>query len=599
MSRDPLHPRPQLRRASWELLDGPWDFAADPDATRSHPRAVEFDQSIVVPFAPETAASGLALTGYLRRCWYRRAVPIAPAAAGERIHLHFGAVDRVATVWIDGQRAGAHTGGYTPFTVDLTDLIAGRDGPVEIIVQADDAPRTMGIPRGKQDWWPEPHVIWYPRTTGIWQSVWLERVPATRIAALRWDGDPATMTVSLEAIVTGDPRPGDRLRVSLAAGGRALVDDEITITDVVDGRASVRRRFSVGVPGVDDPYALTWRPRQPTLIDAMVTFRRASRGDADGGDADGADDVVESYTALRTIEIVDGHVHLNGRAIKLRMALDQGYWPDSGLTAPSVEALRRDVELIRELGLHGVRKHQKVEDPRWLACCDELGVLVWEELPSAFSFDVATAADLTREWIEVVERDRNHPCIIAWVPVNESWGVPLASRSDQQRALITSLTELTRVLDPTRLVSANDGWETVGGDIVGIHDYDQDPTRIAERYATDDAVDQLFAAGGPAGRPLTADGSSRDGRAVLLTEFGGATVADDADGLFGYGNIPDADAFVTRVGALCAAVLTSEALSGYCWTQLTDTYQEANGLLHMDRTPKAPIGQLQAAIQGR
>lgn len=592
MSRDPNHPRPHLQRQTWELLDGGWDFAADVSAAHTHPATVKFDETITVPFAPETAASGIAFDGFLRRCWYRRFVAIAPPDGAERVWIRFGAVDRTATIWINGHRAGEHTGGYTPFSVDITDLLGPADEAgecvVEVIVQADDEPRNVAIPRGKQDWWPVPHVIWYPRTTGIWQSVWLERVPPVRVDSLAWEGDPRTLTVRLDARITGNVQVGDRVRVTLRYGDRVLVDDQSTLAEVVDGVATIRRDYGVGVQGVDDAYLLIWRPHHPALIEATV--------EVDG--AHGHDEVV-SYTAIRSVGVEHGRFVLNGQPYQLRLALDQGYWPDSGMTAPSLDALRRDVELVRELGLNGVRKHQKVEDPRWLALCDELGVLVWEELPSPYAFSARTVAAMAREWTEVIERDRNHPCIVAWVPVNESWGVPLATTDPQQAAVIAALGALTKALDGTRPVSGNDGWETLGGDIVGIHDYDQDAERVRQRYATTQAVDGLFAGFGPGGRALTTDGSTANGRAVIVSEFGGVTLADSAEGLFGYGNITNADDFVTRYRDLCGAILTSEVLSGYCWTQLTDTYQEANGLLRMDRTPKAPLAALHAASHGR
>ena len=586
MARDPQHPRPQRQRAAWGLLDGPWAFALDPDAEVTAPGDVEFDRTLTVPFAPETPASGIAFDGFLRRCWYRRTIDVIPGP-GERLVVHFQAVDREARVWANGHEVGHHVGGYTPFSVDVTDVRA-PDGTVELVVRADDDPRTTTIPRGKQDWWPEPHLIWYPRTTGVWQSVWWELVPAAHVEALRWTGDPATMSVALEATVAGAVAAGDTLRVVLRAGERVLVDDSVAVTDVVDGRAHLRRTFGLGVAGVDDPFTLIWRPSHPALIEAEVTLAGAA-----------ASDTVASYTALRSIGVAHGRIVLNGQPVDLRLALDQGYWPDSGLTAPSVEALRRDVELVRELGLNGVRKHQKIEDPRWLAACDELGVLVWEELPSAYPFSADTAAALTREWLDVIERDRDHPCIIAWVPVNESWGVPGVARDPQQRALVEGLAALTRALDPTRLVSANDGWETTGGDLVGIHDYDQDADRLRARYASAAALADVFDGFGPARRVVTIDGEGAAGRALVLSEMGGSTLADDPGDLFGYGNLTDVEAYLDRVGGLCAAVLASPVLSGYCWTQLTDTYQEANGLLRMDRTPKADLAELRRALRGR
>jgi hypothetical protein len=213
-------------------------------------------------------------------------------------------------------------------------------------------------------------------------------------------------------------------------------------------------------------------------------------------------------------------------------------------------------------------------------------------------FDESTVASLAHEWTEVIERDRNHPCIVAWVPVNESWGVPDAVRRPQQRAAIRALAELTRALDPTRPVSANDGWETTGGDIVGIHDYEQDGGRLGARYASEEALRAVFDGRGPAGRPLVLDGSGRDGRAVVVSEFGGSTLAETRPDLFTYGNVDDQEAWLARIAELCRALLASPVLSGYCWTQLTDTYQEANGLVRMDRTPKVALDRLARALRG-
>ena len=587
--RDPRHPRPQLRREPWELLDGEWDFALDPDATIAHPRHVEFTHIIEVPFAPETEASGIGCEGFLRRCWYRRRINVEPGWLERgQILVHFGAVDREAWVWADGALVGRHVGGYTPFSVDVTEVARAADGePMELVVRADDQPRSLEIPRGKQDWWPAPHEIWYPRTTGIWQSVWLEHVPATSIVALRWTSDLPSLSVDLEAEIVGDVNGDDTLRVVLQRDGRLLVDDTITLVDCIDGRSTVRRRFDLSDAANGDPDQLVWRPEHPHLLDA--TLRYAGRHDRDE---------VSSYTAIRSVGVENGRFQLNGQPTPLRFALDQGYWPRTGQTAPDVDALRHDVEMIRQLGLNGVRKHQKVEDPRWLAFCDELGVLVWEELPSAQRFSPDAVASLTTEWIEIVTRDRNHPCIVAWVPANESWGVPDVSRDRQQRSLIDALASLTAALDPTRPVSANDGWETSGGEIVGVHDYTHDADVMSERYGSAEAVDALFAGPGPEGKVLTVDGRSRDGRAVVLSETGGTTFGALPTGAYVYGSFASEEAWLRGIRRLCRSILKSRTLSGYCWTQLTDTYQEANGLLRMDRSPKAPIEQLRAALLG-
>ncbi len=300
--------------------------------------------------------------------------------------------------------------------------------------------------------------------------MWLEYTPKTYIAELSWTTEIDGPSVSLSAEVRGNPQPGDVVRVRLFLGIRQLVDDEIAVCDVRDSVSQISRTFRLHLADCEDPPNLLWSPDRPTLIDATIDYVNKSETDT-----------VESYVGIRSIAVERGHIWLNGELLTLRMALDQGYWADSGLTAPDVAALRRDVELVKELGLNGVRKHQKVEDPRWLAFCDELGVLVWEELPSAHEFSHSAFVSLSNEWMRIISRDRSHPSIIAWVPVNESWGLPDLMHNDQHRAALRALASLTAALDPSRLISANDGWETWGGNVLGIHDYTQDAATLTSR----------------------------------------------------------------------------------------------------------------------
>ena len=585
--RDEQFPRPLLRRATWETLDGSWDFAVDPDGEWDHPSEVDFDARILVPFCPETALSGVRFTGDLRRCWYRRTwrVP-ADRRLEKRVILHFGAIDWAAWVWVNGEMVGSHEGGHTPFSFDISDALSETD-ELEIVVRADDFPRKKDLPRGKQDWTSKPHEIWYTRTTGIWQSVWLEYTPKTYIAELDWTSDITGPSVSLNAEIRGNPHPGDVMRVRLFLGTRQLIDDQITVMDLCDRSVRVVRTFNLRSAAGEDAASLLWSPDRPTLIEASIDYVSGSETD-----------VVESYVGIRSVAVERGHIWLNGELLTLRMALDQGYWPDSGLTAPNVAALRRDVELVKELGLNGVRKHQKIEDPRWLAFCDELGVLVWEELPSAHEFSSNMIVSLSTEWMRVISRDRSHPSIIAWVPVNESWGLPDLMHNRQHRAALRALTNLTRALDADRLISANDGWETWGGDVIGIHDYTQDAATLSSRYASAQSVSALFDALGPEIRTLTLDGFDSDARAIVLSEFGGIALAEDAPDAYAYGNAPSVEAWLEQVCNLCRAVLYSPVIRGYCWTQLTDTFQETNGLVRMDRTPKAPLKRLRAALVG-
>ncbi len=583
---DRTHPRPQLRRA-WRSLDGTWDFALDPEARWRAPADVSWDREIQVPFAPETEKSGVGDTGFFRACWYRRRVEVPEAAGGDRWVLHFGAVDYLATVWIDGAFAARHEGGYTPFHIDLS-TFARRAGGFEIVVRADDDPWDLAKPRGKQDWQREPHSIWYPRTSGIWQTVWLERVPESCIARLRWTPNLTRWELDLDVDVDArGPREDLRLSARLRVGDVVLADDNYLVVN-----QEVHRRIALSDPGIDDSRnGLLWRPSSPTLIDVELELRDASGAVLDR---------VASYTALREIGIQGDRVVLNGRPFPLRMVLDQGYWPESGLTAPDEAALKRDVELARAMGFNGVRKHQKVEDPRYLYWADRLGLLVWAEMPSAYRFTRRSVERLTRQWIDVVERDYSHPCVMAWVPMNESWGVPNLPDSAPERHYVEALYHLTHTLDPTRPVIGNDGWESVATDIIGIHDYDHLPERIGRRYQADHERPRLFSRERPGGRVLVLGGGDvHDHNPIVLSELGGIALASpSAESSWGYSRAPNAEELARRYEDLIGVVRSLELICGFCYTQFADTYQETNGLLHADRTPKFPIERMALANRG-
>jgi beta-galactosidase/beta-glucuronidase len=576
------HPRPLLHRESWLSLNGTWDFVIDADARWRTPREVRWNGTITVPFAPETEASGVGDTGFYRRCWYRRTVDIPPLGKNERLLLHFGAVDWAATVWVNGALAGCHEGGYTPFSLDLTDLLV--DGPQTIVLRADDDPADLAKPRGKQDWQLEPHSIWYPRTTGIWQTVWLERVPATWIGSVRWIPNLERWEIGFEAWVEGEPRERLWLSVKLWANGQLLADDTYKVV-----AGEVHRRIALSDPGIDDfRNELLWSPEKPTLIEAHLHLWAGREEQLD---------TVKSYTALRSIAVQGNRLVLNGRPYYLRLVLDQGYWPESGLTPPSEAALRRDVELVKAMGFNGVRKHQKIEDPRFLYWADRLGLLVWEEMPSAYRFTKRSIQRLTREWMEAVRRDLSHPCIIAWVPFNESWGVPNLPDNMAERNWVRALFHLTKTLDPTRPVIGNDGWENIATDIIGIHDYDSDPERILKRYQAEDVLPRLLKQERPGGRLLVLEEHVSDALPVMLTEFGGITESK-VKGTWGYSRAQNGEDLAERYRELLAAVNSLSLFSGFCYTQFTDTYQEANGLARADRSPKFSLEEMAAATRG-
>jgi beta-galactosidase/beta-glucuronidase len=563
-------------------LNGEWDFALDPEANWGKPSHVSWSGVIRVPFSPETPASGVGDTGFYRSCWYRRTIAAPLFAKGERLLLHFGAVDYAATVWINGARAKQHEGGYTPFTVDTTEYLEGSD-VLEIVVRAEDDPSDLAKPRGKQDWQLEPHSIWYPRTTGIWQTVWLERVPPNWIEEIRFTPNLERWEIGLEARVGGRRREGLWLAVKMRANDALLADDSYRVI-----AGEVQRRIALSDPGIDDfRNELLWSPSRPQLIDVEVQLW-AGRGELV--------DSVRSYTALRSITTQGDRILLNGRPYQLRMILDQGYWPETGMTAPGDEALRRDVELARAMGFNGVRKHQKIEDPRYLYWADVLGLAVWLEMPSAYRFTDRSIERVTREWMDAVKRDYSHPCILALVPFNESWGVPNLPDSQMERHWVRGLYSLTKTLDPTRPVVGNDGWESVTTDIIGIHDYDSKPESVARRYQTEETSPRLFKRERPGGRLLVLEGQTD--HPVVLSEFGGIALSRDTRSTWGYSRAATAGTFADRYCKLLEVVRSVPLFAGFCYTQFADTYQEANGLLYSDRTPKIPLEVIAEATRG-
>ncbi|BDC50483.1 hydrolase [Bryobacterales bacterium F-183] len=579
--RKEIHPRPLLQRPMWESLDGTWDFALDEVAAWQAPDDVQWNSTIEVPFAPECQASGVGNTGFFQACWYRRNVEVPQFASNQRMIVHFGAIDYRATVWVNGNLAATHEGGYTPVRADITRLVTPGE-IAEVVVRAEDDPKDLAKPRGKQEWQLEPHSIWYPRTTGIWQPVWYEVIHQTAIATLQWTPNVERWEIGFEARVEGPELAGLSIRLRLSARGVEIVRDEYNVAS-----REVHRRIALSDPGIDDyRNELLWSPSTPTLIQADIELV-ASNGEVL--------DRVQSYTALRSIAIQADRFVLNGRPTQLVMVLDQGYWPESGMTAPNVHALRRDVELAKAMGFNGVRKHQKVEDPRYLYWADVLGLMVWEEMPSAYRFTRDSIRRLTQQWEAVIERDRSHPCIVAWVPFNESWGVPDLPDSPSQRHFVQALYHLTRTLDPTRPVIGNDGWESVATDIIGIHDYDDNPNRLAARYAS--GGPRLFERERPGGRLLLI-GQSHGGQPIMLTEFGGIAFSDDLARSWGYTRSDTADDLAAHFQELLEAVRGCAIFAGFCYTQFADTYQEANGLLYADRRPKFPLERVALATRG-
>ena len=581
-NRDGRHPRPQLVRPAYRLLDGECGFAFDDGDVGLHEHwesagAEVFSRSIVLPFSPESPASGIGDSGFHRVVWYRIPVTRDHLAAagldvqGDRVLLHFGAVDRIADVWVDGVHVGRHEGGQTAFEFDVTRALATGDEHT-IVVRAEDDPVDAVAPRGKQDWHEQPHSIWYQRITGIWRSVWLEAVPALRISTVAWTPDVVRASVAAEIELSSRPARPVTVAITAALG------DEVLCRMTVE-TSSDRVRVDVPIAALRNGQALDellWHPDHPTLIDLTVSIEG---------------DTIESYVGLRSVAVAHSCVLLNDRPFPLRSVLQQGYWPQSHFTPPSPDAMRAEVELILALGFNSVRIHQKVEDPRFLYWCDRLGLTVWGEAAAAYEFSSRAVELYAAEWARIVRAQQSHPSVIAWVPFNESWGIQHVAHDAAQRAYSRSLTDLTRALDPSRPVISNDGWEHTDSDIITIHDYESSPAVLTSRYG--EQLDGLLAGiGGPGRRVNLAAASDAP---VMLTEFGGVRLGGAG---WGYSTTETVEGFRASVGEIFAAVHGATGLSGFCYTQLTDTAQEANGLCDENRVPKLPVEVIRAMVTG-
>ncbi|HEU0165570.1 MAG TPA: glycoside hydrolase family 2 TIM barrel-domain containing protein, partial [Thermomicrobiales bacterium] len=582
-------PNPQFARENRIDLTGEWHFAHDDadvglrERWFAHPERI--DRRIVVPYPPESRLSGIHDTNFHRVLWYARPLSVETAESGAHPLLHFGAVDYEASVWVDGNWVGSHTGGQTPFHFDIADALDPEVTEHWIVVRATDDPLDDEQPRGKQDWKESPHVIWYHRTSGIWQPVWLEHAPATHIESVHWKFDAATWRVDFEVTLSGRAVDGTMLRIDLEHEAVKLPS---IATAVHGNRASGQIGLATSHETMNSGQ-LMWSPSRPNLIGARLTLTTP----------DQPDDEVLTYLGLRTVETSPNRIRINGQPIFLRLVLNQGYWPESQLTAPSPEALKREVELILELGFNGARNHQKVEDPRFHYWADRLGLLVWGEMPAAFIYTDKAIGRHLAEWRDAVVRDRNHPSVIAWVPFNESWGVSEAGHSVAQQHAVKAAYHTAHQLDGTRPVIGNDGWDQVAGDIFTIHDYTWDPESLARRYSSPEAVEEALDEHYPGSRRLVAGDYDHVGKPVVVSEFGGVSYAP-ASGAnwFGYGTVGTEEEYLAKYEELTSRLHSFPKLAGFCYTQLTDTEQEINGLLTEDRVPKVDINEIRRITRG-
>lgn len=544
------YPRPQLVRKEWICLNGEWQYETDREQSgfeRQLWLAPELHEKILVPFCRESRLSGIGDTDFCNCVWYRREAELPEAwMKNRRVLLNFGACDYKTTVWVNGQKVGEHIGGYSSFTFDITPYL--QAGKQVITVCAEDDLCSRLQPCGKQSRKRESHGCSYTRTTGIWQTVWLEAVPKTYVKQLQFYPLPEEQAV--EVAVSAENAIGSEVSVEVSFGGKKM------------GAASGKILHRGCRLRINLKESHLWEVGRGNLYNVSVSL---------------GEDRVSSYFGLRSVSARDGVLILNGKKVFQRLVLDQGYYPDGIYTAPTDEALKRDVENAMRMGFNGARLHQKVFEERFLYYCDKLGYLVWGEFPD-WGLDLTSPTayrGILPEWAEVLKRDFNHPAIIGWCPLNET-------NPRQDPVLVKLLADLTRSIDPTRLYLETSGWAHVAelGDLLDYHYYEQDPVRIREKLSPLARREAILL-----DSPYTK--ATAIGIPTFISECGGIRWTAEKEGSWGYGEDPQTEEeFYNRFGGILGAIMENPVIGGFCYTQLYDVEQEKNGLCTYDRQMK-------------
>lgn len=571
------HPNPQVYRKDFLCLDGEWKFAFDNDnkgLSEGWQNKTDLPQNIRVPFVYQSKLSGINSCDFCEVVWYKRAFEVPENFGKKQTVLHFAAVDYECDVWINGQHATHHIGGYSSFKVDITELLC--DGENDITLRVSDRDFAKENIRGKQLWGKGEFGCWYKRYTGIWQSVWIEAVSRVHIDKFILRGDVDTNKVSIKAELNG-----------FLPDEVFSADIEISVNDISVACASfdVHNGYideSICVDYLNSPFRGSewWSPEHPNLYQMLITLKNA----------DGVLDEVQTYFGMRKLEASNGRVLLNNFPFYHRSILNQGYYPEGYITPEDDERIIYDIKLIKSMGYNAMRIHQKIESPRFLYWCDRIGIAVWEEIPSMYHYRELQAHQIISEITSIVERDINHPAITAWVLFNESWGVQQIRFDNQQQNFTKGAYFTVKSMDPTRFVISNDGWQQTETDLVTIHDYSAYGPEISERYNTAGyQIGENPVAGQR--RFAFAENHSYKGQPVMLTEFGGISYA--ADGGWGYNDkVKTEDEFVERFASLTYAIRKIPYMTGYCFTQFTDVENEQNGLVTINREPKADLEKI-------
>ncbi len=554
-------------RKEWQNLNGTWEFAFDDRnegrAGGWHSSSRSLPDRILVPFTYESALSGIGKGKEIHeRVWYRRAFTVPAGWNGRRIRLNFNASDWETTVWVNGKEQGVHRGGYDPFSFDITNALK-PNGPQEVVVAVydpADPARAGHQPKGKQL---GSEGIFYTRTTGIWQNVWMEPIHTGAPELLDWRAEvdlKADVGQLTTAMLVRDADVETKVDLIVSRGGKEVSRQSF----VQKTPATAQPRTAYLAPIVRKP--MLWSPESPALYD--VTLRTTQRG-AGGWTVV---DEVKSYCAFRRYEVKNGRLQLNGKPYFLRGVLDQGYWPDGIMTPPTDAALKADVEATKRLGFNMARKHVKVEDPRWYYWCDRLGVAVWQDMPSSHNLRMPEAREnFRKEWTAVVKTTAGYPSVLHWIPFNENWGDPGAFQDE--------IVTLTRKLDPTRPITDASGWTQRGlTDVIDAHDYSNN-LRVHGINLTNN-----FGA-----------------KPKVVGEYGGIALpvaGHTWSSGWGYQSARNPEGLLRRVRYQTSQLFEAPNLSGFVYTQLTDVEQELNGLLTYDRLPKADLKSISAIFTG-
>lgn len=569
------YPRPDFVRKEWLSLNGRWDFSWGAEQAE-----------IEVPFVCQSELSGIGIRIKDSMVIYRRKFIVPEAWRGRSVLLRFGAVDYRCDVFVNGSRVGSHAGGQTPFFFDITDYLTW--GEETVVVKAEDPVEDEMIARGKQFWEDKSRFIWYTPSTGIWQSVWLEPVEKTSLSWVRFTPDIDEGTVKIDFRLAETSQLPCTVYMNIRFG-----EEEVFQGSMVCGRLQCSITVDVfRKKAMEGSFHFTgnyWSPENPLLYDVNMWVE----------DGNGAEtDRIASYFGMRKIHVENGRLYLNNQPYYHKLVLDQGYWKEGLVTAPSDQAYVGDILKCKAMGFNGCRKHEKVEDPRFLYWADRLGFLVWESMASFWSYTPQAASAFLKEWTDVIDRDYNHPCIVVWGMLNESWGVPRIYDNPQQQAFARSLYYMAKAFDGTRLVISNDGWEMVDTDICAIHSYkhgEKDDYAQHQRFAQ--ALKQVERFTELSERLPFARGFVYEKQPVVLTECGGiALKTDHAERSgkdvhrekgeeWGYTSVAGED-FLTEYDRIVTAIYEADIMNGFCYTQLTDIEQETNGLLTRDHQYK-------------